>query len=207
MSKSPVFANRHDRSKDCLDFYPTPPWAVRGLMKYILNDIDCGIMSVLEPACGNGAMAETLREYFGQVAAFDIVDRGYGSIADFMQECNEEYDWIITNPPFNLAEKFIEKSMSRARFGAAFFVRTSFLESVGRFDRLFKDNPPDIIAQFSERVSLHKGELSDLGGSAVSYCWMVWNAKKMESTSTWIPPCRKELEHESDYSRFKSSRL
>jgi hypothetical protein len=50
-------------------------------------------------------------------------------------------DWIITNPPFWLAEPFILRALSLARVGVAILARTVFLESVGRYDALFRDNP------------------------------------------------------------------
>ena len=33
----------------------------------------------------------------------------------------------------------------------AIFARTQFLESVGRYERLFKETHPDFVAQFTER--------------------------------------------------------
>ena len=54
-------------------------------------------------------MARPLREYFGTVKASDIFAYGHGAVADFLATPLEasSVDWIITNPPFRLAEDFI----------------------------------------------------------------------------------------------------
>jgi len=38
---------------------------------------DLAVSTCLEPACGQGYMSETLKEYFGAVSSFDILDYGY----------------------------------------------------------------------------------------------------------------------------------
>ena len=55
---------------------------------------------------------------------------------------DQSFDWVITNPPFRLGEEFINRSMKIARHGVAMLTRTVFIESVGRYERLFKTNPP-----------------------------------------------------------------
>jgi hypothetical protein len=35
-------------------------------------------------------------------------------------------DWTITNPPFKLAEQFIERALSLSRHGVAMIVRAAF---------------------------------------------------------------------------------
>jgi len=79
-------------------------------------------------------------------------------------------------------------------------VRTSFIESVGRYRRLFKPYPPALVAQFTERVPMVKGRLDGGATTATSYCWIVWERAAQSHTSlTWIPKCRKRLERPGDY--------
>ena len=190
---------------DSLDDYPTPRWAVRALCEKVLwkspNQLnyDCW-----EPACGRGHMAETLKEYFEKVYTTDVHDYGYGGVEDFLWERNPgtKVAWIVTNPPFRLAEKFIQQAHRHARRGVAMLVRTSFLESVGRYNNIFKVNPPTEVAQFVERVPMVKGRYDPKAVTATSYCWMIWD--KVEERSplstnlTWIPPCRKLYERSTD---------
>jgi hypothetical protein len=109
-------------------------------------------------------------------------------------------DWIITNPPFHLAERFIIRAMEIGSPGIAMLVRTTFLEGVGRYERLFKYSPPAIVAQFTERLVILKGRLSATGSTATSYCWLVFQPGNAErGRLMWIPPCRKALTRPGDY--------
>ena len=185
------------------DNFPTPPWATRALMEKILKKLFKIKQNCLEPACGQGHMAKALEEYFENVIAFDKYDYDFGHQQDFLiNDLNDgQFDWVITNPPFKLAEEFIFEGLRVASIGVGMLVRTSFIESVGRYDRIFKKKPPSILAQFSERVPMIKGRLDPKATTATSYAWLLW-LKKEEYKSTqlrWIPPCRKTLEKEFDY--------
>jgi hypothetical protein len=82
-------------------------------------------------------------------------------------------------------------------------VRTSFLEGVGRFEKLYSKRPPSIVAQFSERVPMVKGRLTPTGSTATSYCWLVWLKGVAGTKLVWIPPCRKQLERAEDYAAYR----
>ena len=196
-----VMAQRHE-AKDSLDNFPTPPWATRALLEKILNHNDFGNQSCLEPACGAGHMSKVLDEYFDKVTSSDLYDYGYGENVDFTHSFykNESYDWVITNPPFKLAEKFIDEALKVARIGVAVLVRTVFLESIGRYQRLFSISPPSYVAQFSERVPIVKGRLDIKATTATGYAWCVWEKNLLkEPRLKWIEPCRKKLEKQTDY--------
>ena len=198
-----VMAQRKEPN-DSLDYFPTPPWSTRALCEWIASSVGANHMrkelTAWEPACGEGHMARPLAEYFAEVHASDVHPYGYGEVSDFLFCGPREADWIITNPPFRLAEQFIVTGLSRARSGVAMLVRTAFLESVGRYEGLFKPYPPAAVLQFSERVPMHKGKLTETGSTATAYCWIVWRKNnRSETVFGWIPPCRKRLERESDY--------
>jgi hypothetical protein len=197
-----VMAQRKE-AKDSLDDFPTPPWASRALLEHV---IELGgytdRLTVLEPACGVGHMAKVLREYFGEVDASDIHPYGYGDVVDFTTELypTGSYDWVITNPPFKLAENFVSRAFSIARRGVAMLTRTVFIESVGRYERIFSKEPPTKVAQFTERVPMVKGRLDRKASTATGYAWIVWEKGGSRPTElVWIPPCRKSLEREGDY--------
>ena len=208
-----VMSQRHE-DKESKDYFPTPPWATRALFEKVLKKywripdkftgryghIDC-----LEPACGAGHMTKVLKEYFDTVISADIDDYGQDRIADFLKtDEKQKYHYIVTNPPFNLAEEFVLKALKQARYCVAIFARTQFLESVGRYERLFKETHPDFVAQFTERVPILKGKLSATASTATSYAWFVWKGFEEDERSfgtdlVWIPPCRSQLEKEGDY--------
>lgn len=194
------FMASRGKSTDDLDFYPTPPWATRALCENIGKSL-LKMCACWEPACGDGDMVRPLSEYFREVDGTDIA-----SGHDFLKDTPYvHYDWIITNPPFKLAQKFCERARYYAKFGAAMLVRTAFLEGQQRYRDLFSCVPPTTIFQFTERVPIFKGRLDPDGSTAASYCWVVWHKNGAPGTTfRWIPPCRKRLERESDYEHAKS---
>ena len=187
---------------DSLDDFPTPPWATRALLTHIISNQPLSKLSCLEPACNRGFMSEPLKEYFKSVHSSDIFDYGYGKTEDFLNQSyyENQFDWVITNPPFKLAEAFVIEGLRVASKGVAILARTVFLESVGRYERLFSKTPPSKFAQFVERVPMVKGRLDKSASTATGYCWIVWEKKaKSQSQLVWVPPCRKKLEKELDY--------
>jgi hypothetical protein len=189
---------------DSADDFPTPPWATRALVEHVLgNKKALASQTCLEPACGAGHMAKVLNEYFREVHASDAYDYGYGFRRDFIAHPFEtsSVDWVITNPPFRLGEEFVLKALTVARHGVAILARTVFLESVGRYNRIFQEQPPTKFAQFTERVPMVKGRLDIKATTATGYAWLVWEKSGRQIPRLmWVPPCRKALEREGDYS-------
>ena len=189
-------------ARDSLDDFPTPPWATRALLEHVINAEPLGELRCLEPACNVGHMSKVLQEYFRTVISSDVFDYGYGSVQDYLDQSfqPQNIDWIITNPPFRLAEEFVAKALNHARRGVAVLTRTVFIESVGRYNRLFEPMPPSIVAQFTERVPMVKGRLDRKASTATGYCWVIWEKTVVGSPRlAWIPPCRKALERPADY--------
>jgi hypothetical protein len=196
-----VMAQRAE-GMESLDDFPTPPWATRALVEEVLGGDKVRGLTCLEPACGRGHMAVALAEYFRFVDAKDVFDYGFGSVADFLKTrfSDGSFDWVITNPPFRLAEEFIMRAQPIARVGIAMLVRTVFIESVGRYERLFRPIPPTYVAQFTERVPMVKARLDKKASTATGYAWLVWIKNLQGKTELlWIPPARKILERDSDY--------
>lgn len=201
-----VMQRIHDRA-DTLQDFPTPPWATRALCEWLRQNWcddpdDWKDMTCREPAANRGHMVKPLSEYFGEVIASDVHDYGAGfEVQDYLfPGFLASTDWTITNPPFKLAEQFIERALGLSRHGVAMIVRSAFLEGIGRYERLFSINPPSRVLQFTERVVMHKGRLAPEGSTATAYCWLVWLIDDDDETRLgWIPPCRKRLEREGDY--------
>jgi type I restriction-modification system DNA methylase subunit len=198
-----VMAQRNE-PKDSRDDFPTPPWATRALFVHILeNHSRLSEKICLEPACGAGHMARVLKEYFQVVHSSDVHDYGYGLVRDFLTHPFEvnSVDWVITNPPFRLSEEFVIRSLEIARAGVAILARTVFIESVGRYRNLFEKTPPTKFAQFVERVPMVKGRLDKKASTATGYAWLIWEKYTPVPSPKlmWLPPCRKQLERDTDY--------
>ncbi len=206
-----VMQQRHE-AHDSLEDFPTPPWAVRALLSRViepkmreLRQRPLGMLNCWEPACNRGFMTRALDEHFEWVWASDIHDYGWSG-----QQFREDFlfsgtvgdqikpDWIITNPPFRLASQFIAKALSLTP-NVAMIVRTSFLEGAERYASLFSKTPPDIVAQFCERVPMVKGRHDPSASTATSYAWLVWMDGLDNGTAfQWIAPCRRNFQREDD---------
>jgi hypothetical protein len=138
-----------------------------------------------------------LEEYFGSVLASDIEAYGYGEVADYLTAALPPVDFSITNPPFHSAIAFVRKALANARMGVAMFLPTRWQEGIGRYQTLFAETPPTLVAQFCERVPLHKDTLLRKNKTQTAYSWYIW-LKSVPPTSgarlVWIPPCRAWLE-------------
>jgi hypothetical protein len=204
-NRSSAVMQQRKEAQDSLDDYPTQPWGTRALVEHVIKPAGIPLGSVWEPACNRGYMSRPLGEYFTPVHATDIFDYGCGAakaIEDFLFPTTvapHPMDWVITNPPFRLAEEFVAKGRSIARVGCSVLVRSAFLESVGRYERLFRDSPPTFVAQFVERLPLVRGRVDPEAASATAYSWLVWVNNMKPQPTVWIPPCRLWLERAGDY--------
>lgn len=201
-TSSAVMQQRRE-AKDSLDDFPTPPWATRALCEWLAYDHVwwLGDSTCREPAANRGHMVKPLQEYFAEVEAADAYDYGAGfPVRDYLFGPEPKpVDWTITNPPFRLAEQFIERALATSKVGVAMIVRAAFLEGQGRFERLFAKTPPSHVLQFTERVVMHKGRLAPEGSTATAYAWLVWADRDGDTKLRWIAPCRKKLERAGDY--------
>lgn len=201
-NRSTAVMQRRAEPHTSLDDFPTPPWATRALCERLAAFEPLHLCGVREPAANRGHMARVLAEYFDRVEAADVHDYGAGyPVADYLFGPDPEpVDWTITNPPFRLAEQFIGRALRTSRAGCAMLVRLAFVESVGRYERLFAVAPPALVLQFTERVVMHRGRLAPEGSTATAYAWLVWHSAGTDITAfDWIAPCRGRLERPSDY--------
>ena len=206
-----IMAQRHE-APDSLDLFPTPPWAVRAFCEEVIN---CEGRTVWEPACGYGHMARPLGEYFETVFASDIHPYADGQpVGNFVARPGSidaisppfKPDWIVTNPPFNLACEFALTALERATEGVAMLCRSTWAESAKRYEALFRDTPPAVIAQYSERVPMVKGHYDPKASSATGYAWFVWYCRPTGPTQfMWIPPGQK-ARHMRDHDETERDR-
>ena len=207
-NRSSAVMQQRSEPHDSLDDFPTPPWATRALCVWLLNngfEFTLDGMTCREPAANRGHMVKPLAEYFATVTGSDVHDYGAGfPVRDYLFGPSGSFsrtDWTITNPPFRLAEQFLERALALSRVGVAMIVRSAFLEGVGRYERVFSVKPPAYVLQFSERVVMHKGRLAPEGSTATAYAWLVWlnGPEETDPRIRWLAPCRKRLERASDY--------
>ena len=172
------------------DYYPTPAWATRALLHYEKFQ---GV--IVEPCCGDGAMSEVLRETGCRIVSSDLHDRGYGKLRDVFSY-ESEIENIVTNPPFNIAEQIILHMMPLFQRKMALFLRTAFLESVSRYNKIYAVHPPSRVHVFTKRVTLYPASQPEKAtGGTTSYAWFVWEREKPNKTElNWIAPEKGQLD-------------
>lgn len=115
------------------DFYATPPIIITELLRKEVLEGD-----IWEPACGDGKISEVLKEKGYNVFSSDLYDRGYGDVVNFLNS-NRMCDTIITNPPFDLIDRFLLHSKKQARKKIIFIASQNFLKGKKRVNGFIRD--------------------------------------------------------------------
>ena len=160
------------------DYYPTPAWCVLRL----LDHVELPGRVWLEPSAGEGHIIRAVTSVRTDVlwTACELRE-GCGAplrslripvqIGDFLAIENTAkvptYDAALGNPPFALAQEFIERSLEWAQ-EVIFLLRLSFLESQKREAFFGRVGVPDVFV-LPERPSF-TGE----GTDSCAYAWMRW---------------------------------
>jgi hypothetical protein len=135
-------------------------------------------------------MAEELKQTGCTIISTDLYDRGYGkSGVDFL-EARDEVDNVVTNPPYNCAEQFVQTALRITTGKCAFLLRLAFLEGAKRHRTLFSKRPPSRIWIFSERITFYPAGAQVRGSGTTAYAWFVWDrkAEQGDSKTVWLPP-------------------
>ena len=159
-----------ERQQD--DYYATEPKATEWLLK-----LEKFSNPILEPSCGGGHISEVLIKGGYQVTSRDLINRGYGEVADFLSADNTEWKGdIITNPPYKYAQEFVEKALQIIPNGhkVAMFLKVQYLEGKRR-RKMFETMPPKRVWVSSSRLICAKnGDFTNITSSAAAYAWFIW---------------------------------
>ena len=167
------------------DFYATPLETVYALLDNY-DDIEPDDI-ILEPSAGNGNIIRALRNrgYKNRIDAIELRDTEKDNligladnieITDFLDldPWHSRYSVIIGNPPYSLAQEFIDKSLELLAPGGRLILllRTNFLESKKRFE-WWQDKIPNGLYVLSKRPSF-----TGKGTDATSYSWFIWEKSR-----------------------------
>lgn len=205
------FQNRNSPADGREDF-PTPKWATRAFIEHCLpgQPKDLKDLAVWEPCANRGYMVDVLREYFGNVVGSDLHDYGAGfPLIDFLDgptpmDHDMPIDFIITNPPFNKAEEFFHRwftDMESVQH-LCLLLRTSWLEGVSRYEKIFSVSSPTNVCPYVQRVGMVEGGLKRKSATMMPYAWFMWDREKSKYSPArvrWIPPCKKEFDRDEDW--------
>lgn len=171
------------------DFYATPEWCVRDMLRSEAAPEECS--TIIEPSCGDGAMLSRLKgwrdAYFPTASILGVeldAERSEMSRQDGVHVI--EYDflelqpaglkgrgdvWVVGNPPFSLAQEFVEHSMRHIGDGSrvTFLLRLAFLAGKRRVN-LYQDFGFFHLGVLGRRPSFAPGGGTDL----YDYGWFTW---------------------------------
>lgn len=166
------------------DFYETPAWCVERLLETgALNDGT----RFLEPAAGRGAIVRAVNatrrprwrlieldsEHIGVLTA--TAPKGSTVLwADFLKTPPEPgaVDVIITNPPFDLAPRFIETAFAWKPQKIVLLLRLNFLATEARAP-FMRQYAPDVY------VLPNRPAFTGKGTDSIEYAWFVWDLSQM----------------------------
>ena len=166
--------NRHKS-----DYYITPVDDILNFIDEFVaieDDIEGNILD-----CCAGGDKKHLMSYptalntrgYNNIATLDIRDDSLAEIKkDYLTWTpNKDYNVIMTNPPFNLAEKIIEKALNDVSENGfvIMLLRLNFFGSKKRFDMWNKQLPKYCFVHH-KRMSF----TDNSGTDSIEYCHMVW---------------------------------
>jgi hypothetical protein len=169
-------AGQHSYAERGNDLYETPACAVEALLR-----VEKLPRFVWEPACGPGSIVKVLRDHGHMVVASDIIDYADGEhfVLDFFSELAAnaipaQSGAIVTNPPYQLAEKFVRKALEFSPL-VIMLLRLAFLESQRRTD-ILENSGLARVHVFRKRLPMMHRHLwtGPKASSAMPFAWFVW---------------------------------
>lgn len=173
--------------------------AICAKLNKLFVDVGVSIPSILEPACGRGAFIRAARKTWpdAYIHAQDIdpnvteqmaKDAGASKLSGFSRPSDnykpKDFRLVISNPPFNQAEAFVERAfdhqMSKDGY-VAFLLRLSFLCGKRRLDSIYRKHGVPNLIPIVPRPSFTEDGKTD----ASEYSLFLWEGEH----NRMGPPC------------------
>lgn len=182
---------KNNKEREELDYYATPTAEVKNILDTLGYDFNSQM--ILEPCCGGGHMITGIQQYLdahdqkAECYGTDFKDRDFRSnkwiLSYGLDFLDDNYplptaDVIIMNPPYATIEPFLIRALEIAQDKLIVLCRAQVLEGAGRYEKIFKDNPPTDIYGYVERIQCWKGGDKPSGSSAQMYAWLIWDKTK-----------------------------
>lgn len=180
--------NKTGKERDPLDYYPTPAATTRAILPFL----DIGKRDIVfDPACGDGAILNEVRTWYGCETVGIELDEGRARVAASHgnrvvsgnaftspwlpprdDHWSEQARFLIGNPPFGLSMEFIAISLNelhhRRLDRVVWLLPLDFVATKGRAD--FHRKHPSDMNVLTERPSFTGDGDTDMR----QYAWFVW---------------------------------
>jgi len=164
-----------------LDFYETPAWMTRALLRRVTLNPGLG-WNILEPCCGAGAIVRVLHQDGHRIVATNDVDKQHNANTHF--DATRRWCWaemamprphiVLTNPPFNQALRIIQLALERAELAVIMLLRISWIEPTEDRGEFLAATPPTrqiVLPRWNFRG---RPDVKEGGGDMVPTAWFVW---------------------------------
>lgn len=154
-------------------------------------------MNILDPGAGTGPFARALRSCWPDASmtlhGVDIAlvppGRTYdawwrGDFRAWARNRPVEYDIVLGNPPYDIAEAFIWNALHVLKPGGhlLFLLALEFMSSVGRYAGLFATAPPRHI-----NISARRLDFTGSGGDMRNHVFVLWTKGwRGVTTTSWF---------------------
>jgi len=125
--------------------FQTPAWAIQPLLPFIKKE-----WLIWECACGKGNIVNAFKEHKYNIIGSDLLnDKDFlsNSLYTYLPE---KYDCIITNPPYSIKQKFLERAYELKKPFAFLLPLTTF--ETQKRQKLFKEYGLEVIF-FDKRIN------------------------------------------------------
>ena len=180
MQASRMIGGNPGGKRSASDFYPTPADVTEALLRFL----DLPPYTVVwEPACGDGHMTDVMKKH-GLIVIESDIRFGF----DFLTVDDQDCDWIITNPPFSIADKFVERCIASGK-PFALLLKSQYWHAKKRLP-LFKECPPTFICPLTWRPDF-LFEQQEKGSPLMDVMWVIW---ERNSITRYVPLERPDRE-------------
>lgn len=198
------------------DFYASPYAALPPLLAAEGKKLP---RVIWESAAGNGALVLPLRNRGFETYATDLNDWGCpnceadmdflgeraAAFGDVLKYRHADRFGIVTNPPFNIIEPFVERAVAMAPY-VALLCRLAFLESEGRMKwwQQVGLRRVHIIAERLPMMHRHNYTGPKLSNAGMCFAWFVFEGGKRPLKQvpvrwvSWKEACRKFPQTDAD---------
>lgn len=161
----------HIWTREECEWYQEPLWTSERLF-----DVETFPKIVWDPAAGGGNIIRSAKAAGYEVAASDLVDRGFplNRQLDFFQTTTAGAAAIVANPPFNRFREFAEHALAIGAEKVALIWTVRTLPAA----RWLQETPLARIWFLTPRPSMPPGQViargEKPGGGMADYCWIVF---------------------------------
>ena len=148
------------------DLYETPFEATQSIVEVLINGLaDKNEIVFYDPACGNNAIVDVFTNNGLSCIGTDLFTQKVN--VDFLKDELPQYDFLITNPPFNMSSDFLVKAYNS---GKAFLMLLP-IDCIGTKNKylLFHKYGVIVYCIFPKPKFLHEGKHVQVNNCAWFY--------------------------------------